>query len=106
MNARRLLSSVSANSGALSLLSTLLLVVFLAVGFAWQTPAQRLGALATTDTLIMRRQDSLHAEHRAIVNIVRVLAVDVCLRRSAEQTQMMQLPCAELLHPHDDTRGK
>ena len=77
-----------------------------AVGFNFKTPARHfqeiessLMELHRTDTLLARRIDLGDSSRAEMTFYLRALMIAQCIDRPIKQTQLMGLPCGELLNP-------
>ena len=98
--------------GAITFVSTALMALIIAGGWGFRTPQSQLNALEARDRELARRDtaiaDTVRAivhDHEVMMQMLRILTIDVCLRRSTEQQQLMQLPCTELLNPRNRLGG-
>ena len=78
-------------------LGYLLLLLVLAAGFDFKTPAMHFTALESTDRQLFLRQDSLKIEIGQVEQFLRALAVGQCIDRPRRDWQLMGLPCEDLL---------
>ena len=81
------------------------------LGFGFpHTPRSQFVELATSidsarrvshqrDSLIELRVDTIAQQHTRMLAVMRILAVDACLRLSAAEARRAQLPCTDVLTP-------
>lgn len=73
------------------------IVVGVAIGFDFKTPAAQFRALTAADGLLSAWQDSLDRAHGQINRYLRALAIAQCIDRPRRETDLMGLPCVSLL---------
>lgn len=72
---------------------------FVALGFRVTTPRQRIDVLVYEHQKIGIALDSLRQHDKEMVALLRIVALETCLRRSNTERIMLQLPCAALMRP-------
>lgn len=84
----------------------LVVAALVAFGFDFKTPATHfraieysLAELHRTDTTLARRIDSGDSTRTQMAFYLRALMIAQCIDRPLKQTQLMGLPCGELLNP-------
>jgi len=84
----------------------LIAALALAFGFDFKTPATHFRTIETslaelhqTDTVLARRIDAGDSTRAEMTFYLRALMIAQCIDRPIKQTQLMGLPCGELLNP-------
>lgn len=116
----KVLSRLSHWHGALAVISTLVSILVLGwitLGFGFPTTprsqfvdlSSRVDTLSrsmrATDSATNVRVDSIAHQHSRMLMIMRILAVDACLRLSPVEARRAQLPCEEVMHPQYRENG-
>ncbi len=84
----------------------LIVATLVAFGFDFKTPARHfeeietsLEALHRTDTILERRITVADSARTEMTFYLRALMIAQCIDRPLRQTQLMGLPCGDLLNP-------